>query len=93
MIVTKFNRGSRQRSPRERLRTAALVAQNMSQFRHSKDLIEQFERTCSGEVSVVSGGYRAKALGFSSRATCSRYQAVRNWINQVLSKAELAGVA
>ena len=93
MVIDHFGRGPRRPAKADRLRMAAAVARRLSEIRHSEELVHAFSESCASEIIVISGGYRARALGFSATATAGRYQAVRNWVSQVLAKAKAAEAA
>ncbi len=92
MVIHHFGRGPHCRAKLDRLRIAAAVARRLSEIRHSEELVHAFGEACASEIIVISGGYRARAHGFSATSTAGRYQAVRNWISQVLAKAKAAEV-
>ncbi|MDF2141214.1 hypothetical protein [Paenirhodobacter sp. CAU 1674] len=93
MIGMHHCRSPRRPSKEQRLREAAAVARALNALRTSEELVHAFTRGCASEVTAIGGGYRARAFGFTATSTAGRYQAVRNWIDQVLLKAGAEGCA
>lgn len=87
MIGMHYCRSALRPSKEQRLREAAAVARALNALRTSEDLVHAFTSGCASEVAAIGGRYRARAFGFTATSTADRYQAVRNWIDQVLWKA------
>lgn len=93
MIAMHHYRCSIRPSKEQRLREAAAVARALNALRTNEELVHAFTCGCASEVAAIGGGYRARAFGFTATSTAGRYQAVRNWIDQVLLKAGSEGCA
>lgn len=86
-MLLHHGRSPNRQSPAQRLRAAKAVALRLDKIRLSEELVEAFVKGCAADVTTVPGAYRARAFGFTAVSTAGRYQAVRNWIDQVLWKA------